>query len=224
MQVSESDVQREAANRLTVASVPQLVKQTQRTTNIITILSLVILGLVVAVGALSFKVWTIHYTNVDGGIQSSTVGQIDELALKDFATDAILIMGNLSQQTATDRYQWALKHMEPQLKHDFKALMEGEGGQLERIHKHDIALDSYDLEYRGSKRIKRGRRPVYEVITRVTQLYRVGAIDLPERRVDTVIHVQPSLAGEGLRMGYFNFQDFYTRDGKPVDVLLGGDN
>ncbi len=222
--LNESEPQPEDVSRLIQQNIAGLVKQTQRQANNSTLQNVIIAGLVVAVVSLSLKVWTIHYTNVGGGIQSNTVGKIDELSLKDFARDAILIMGNLSKQTARDRYHWALAHMEPQLKSQFQAAMEGKQGQLQRIETHNMTLDSYDLSHQGATRIKRGRRPIYEVITRVTQLYQVGSIPLPERRVDTVFHVQPSLAGEGLQMVYFNFPDFYTREGKPVDVLLGGDN
>ena len=80
LHLSESEGQHDGASRMILESVAGLVKQTQRQTNIITIQSLVIAGLVVSVVSLSFKVWTIHYTNAYGGIQTSTVGQIDELS------------------------------------------------------------------------------------------------------------------------------------------------
>lgn len=224
MQLAESEHQSDPSSRLILESVAGLVKQTQRKTNIITILALAMAGLVVAVVSLSFKVWTIHYTNAYGGMQTSTVGHIDDLSLKDFVEDAILILGNLSKETAHDRVQWALKHMDPQLKMQFKAAMEGELGQLQRIDKHDITLKSYNLSHRTIKRVKRGKRPIYQVVTRVTQRYQVGSIPVGDRKVDAVFRVQPSLEGGGLQMVHFNLQDFYTREGKPVDVLLEGTN
>ena len=224
MQLTESDPPSEASSRLILANAEGLVKQTQRQTNIITILCLVITGLVVAVLVLSFKVGTIHYTNAYGGMQKSTVGHIDDLSLKDFVEDAILILGNLSKETAHDRVQWALKHMDPHLKMQFKAAMEGELGQLQRIDKHDITLKSYDLSHRTIKRVKGGKRPIYRVVTRVTQRYQVGSIHVGDRKVDAVFRVQPSLEGGSLQMVHFNLRDFYTREGKPVDVLQEGSN
>ena len=160
MQLTESDPPGDASSRLILANAEGLVKQTQRQTNIVTILSLVIAGLVVAVLALAFKVGTIHYINAYGGLQKSRVGHIDELSLKDFVEDAILILGNLSKETARDRVQWALKHMDPHLKMQFKAAMEGELGQLQRIDQHDITLQSYALSHRTLERVKGGKRRV----------------------------------------------------------------
>jgi hypothetical protein len=83
-------------------------------------------------------------------------------------------------------------------------------------------LHSFNLSHRTIQRVKRGKRPIYEVVTRVTQRYHVGSIILGDRKVDAVFTVQPSLEGEGLQMVHFNLQDFYTREGQPVDVLLEG--
>lgn len=224
MQLTESDHPSDASSRLILANTEGLVKQTQRQTNIITILSLVVAGLVVVVVSLSFKVWTIHYTNAYGGIQKSTVGQIDDLSLKDFVEDAILIMGNLSKETVQDRYLWALKHMDPQLKMYFRAAMDGELGQIKRIETHDMTVKSFNLSHRTIERVKGGKRPIYNVVTRVTQRYQVGSIQVGDRKVDAVLTVQPSLEGGDLRMVHFNLQDFYTREGKPVDVLQEGTN
>ena len=224
MQRTASDPPSDSASRLILANVEGLVKQTQRQANIITILSLALAGLAAAALAFAFKAGTMHYTNAYGGLQTSRVGRIDDLSLKDFVEDAILIMGNLSKETARDRAQWALKHMEPQLKMHFKATMEGELGQLERIEKHDMTLMSFNLSHRAIKRVKGGARPIYQVVTRVTQRYLVGSIAVGDRKVDAVFRVQPSLEGRGLQMVHFNLRDFYTRAGKPVDVLQEGSN